>query len=280
MPAVDQPNAIRTETSLTLFGWLTRLYHRLGSPPWFYRIAGLWIPWFAGFAALTLSVGTIWALGFAPVDYQQGDSYRIMYVHVPAAALGQSAYLMMGVAGLVLLVWRMKLADVFIVTVAPVGAAFIALAVITGTVYGMPTWGIGLDRLDWLWDGRILSTIVLFFLYLGVIALRRSLPGQDGASRAAALLAVVGTVNIPVIKYSVEWWLSLHQPASFTLTERPAMPFEMWAPMLLMALGFYALFAVMVLAGMRSEVLARESHSRWVQELAGDVRGGGETTRG
>ena len=241
---------------------LKEYWHKLGSPRWFYQITTNWVTFFGASALLLLVTGLVWALAFAPADYQQGNSFRIMYVHVPAAMVAQSLYIGMGVAGFIGLVWRMKLTDVAIGACLPLGMVLTALALFTGGVWGKPTWGSW-----WEWDGRTVSTLVLLFLYIGIYALREAIPDQNLRARASALVSVVGTVNIPIIKYSVEWWNTLHQSASFSLTEKPAMPVEMWLPLLIMVLGFYCFAGHQVLSRMRLEVLTRESSSRWVAEL-------------
>ena len=204
----------------------------------------------------------VWGLAFAPKDYLQGNSYRIIYIHVPAAFLAQSAYIMMAVAAVVTLVWRMKLADVFVKAVAPVGLWLTFLALFTGAVWGKPTWGTW-----WVWDARLTSMLILLFLYGGVIALGRAISDEKSAARATAVLVLVGVVNIPIIKYSVEWWNTLHQPATFKLTEKPSMPPEMWVPLLLSVLGLYLIFGWLACIRMQSEILIRESRTRWVREL-------------
>ena len=214
-------------------------FHKLGSPKWFYEISGRWLPWLACAAALLLVVGTVWALAFAPQDYQQGNSFRIIYIHVPAALLAQSCYIMLAVAGAVGLIWKMKLADVAVQQAAPIGAWMTFIALFTGAVWGKPTWGAW-----WVWDARLTSMLILLFLYFGIIALGQAISNRDSAAKACAVLAIVGVVNIPIIKYSVEWWNTLHQPATFKLTEKPAMPAEMWVPLLIMVIGFYFSFAV------------------------------------
>ncbi len=221
-------------------------------------------PWFLGFAVaacVLLAVGLVWGLAFAPPDYQQGDSFRIIYVHVPAAFLAQSVYVVLGFAGFVLLVWRMKMADMVLETMVPFGLCMTALALFTGAVWGRPTWGTW-----WEFDGRTTSTLVLLFLFFGLHALRQAIPRAETAGRACALLAVVGTVNIPIIKYSVEWWTTLHQGATFTLTEPPAMPPSMWAPLLVNVVGAYCLFAANLIAGLRNAILRREGGAQWVRE--------------
>ena len=240
---------------------LKRLWHKLGSPRWFFVLTTPWVTGLGCAALILLLWGTAWGLAFAPADYQQGNSFRIMYVHVPAAMLAQSLYIGMGVAGFVGLVWRMKLADVAISASLPLGMLLTALALFSGSVWGAPTWGSW-----WEWDGRTVSTLVLFFLYVGLYALREAILDSTLRSRASALIAMVGTINIPIIKYSVEWWTTLHQPASFSLTEKPAMPSEMWLPLLVMVLGFYCFAAFIVLLRMRAEILQREMHTRWVKQ--------------
>ena len=248
-----------------MWNWIKTLYHRLGSPKWFYQITGKWLPWFAISSVLLLGIGLVMGLAYAPMDYQQGNSFRIMYVHVPAAFLAQSVYMMMAAAGVVMLVWKIKMADVVAQALAPVGAMMTFISLVTGAIWGMPTWGTW-----WMWDARLTSMLILFFLYLGVIALREAVSPQEVAAKACALLAIVGVINIPIIKYSVDWWYTLHQPASIKLTEKPSMPASMYLRLLFMVLGFYALLGWSVLLRARSEVLRREAKLGWVRELLKD----------
>ena len=201
-------------------------------------------------------------LAFAPKDYQQGDSFRIIYLHVPSAILAQSCYMMMAVSAIVSLVWKMKLADIFISSAASVGAWFTFLALFTGAVWGKPTWGTW-----WVWDARLTAMLVLLFLYFGVISLQTAIEDKLLAAKATSILVLVGVVNIPIIKYSVEWWNTLHQPATFTLTEKPAMVVEMWLPLLIMVIGVYCFFTAVVLMRMRNEILLREKKTKWVNSL-------------
>jgi heme exporter protein C len=170
----------------------------------------------------------------------------------------------------VLLIWRMKLADMVIAVAAPIGVGFVGLSLVTGVLWGKPTWLQASDRW-WVWDARTTSMLVLLFLYFGIIALRQSMARQESAGRACAVLAVVGLINIPIIKNSVDWWLTLHQPATFTLTEKPAMPAEMWLPLLFSALGFYVFFAAILTIALRTEILRREQRTQWVRDLAGGM---------
>ncbi|MFD2229956.1 heme ABC transporter permease [Alkalimarinus sediminis] len=237
-------------------------FHKLGSPKWFYDISGKWLPWFAAISAILLVFGSVWALAFAPEDYQQGNSFRIIYIHVPSAILAQSCFMMMAIAGAIGLIWKMKLADMFVKAAAPVGASFTFMALLTGAVWGKPTWGTW-----WVWDARLTSMLILLFLYFGIMALQSAIEDATTAAKASAVLALVGLVNIPIIKYSVEWWNTLHQPATFTLTEKPAMPAEMWVPLLIMLIGFYCFFTTVILLRTRNEILERERRTNWVKKL-------------
>ncbi|KPQ24548.1 MAG: heme exporter protein C [Halomonas sp. HL-48] len=243
------------------------LIHKLGSPKWFYQLSTRLQPWCWGAAVLLLVTGSVWGLFFAPADYQQGNSFRIIYVHVPAAFLAQSVFVAMAVAGLVFMVWKIKLADMAAAAMAPLGAVMTFVALFSGAVWGVPTWGTW-----WMWDARLTSMLILLFLYIGVIALRGAFGRRDSGARAASVLAMVGVINIPIIKYSVDWWYTLHQPASFTLTSKPAMPLEMWLPLLIMVLGFYCFFIALTLMRTRSEILRREAKAKWVQTLIEEAR--------
>lgn len=235
-------------------------FHRLGSPRTFFAMTSNWHPWLLALSIGLLLAGSAWALLFVPPDYQQGNTVRIMYIHVPAAILAQSGYMMMAGAAMVFLVWRIKLADMAMTAVAPLGASITFLALVTGAIWGKPTWGTW-----WVWDARLTSTLVLFFLYLGVMALRSAMEGREQAGRACAILSVVGVVNLPIIKYSVDWWYTLHQPASFTLSEKPAMPMEMWLPLLVMVIGYYLFFFTVWFMRLRNEILVREQNTEWVR---------------
>ena len=204
----------------------------------------------------------MWGLAFAPVDYQQGNSYRIMFVHVPTAIVAQSCFMILGTAGIVLLVWRMKMANIALEAGVPIGMALTALALASGSIWGRPTWGAW-----WVSDARTISTLVMLFLYIALFALRQAVPRAEAAGRACAVLAIVGLVNIPIIKYSVEWWNTLHQTSSITFTERPAMPPSMYLPLLINIVGFYCFLATVMLARMRTLVLRQNSAARWVLEL-------------
>ncbi|MFZ5493334.1 MAG: heme ABC transporter permease [Pseudomonadota bacterium] len=235
---------------------------RLAVPKFFYPFAGRLLPWLGTLAAALLLIGAVWGLAVAPADYQQGDSYRIIFIHVPAAWLSMLTYMVMASGAFVFLVWRIKLADMLAKCCAPLGAAFTALTLVTGSLWGKPMWGTW-----WAWDARLTSELVLLFLYLGLIALRGAIDEPQRAGRATALLALVGVVNIPIIHFSVDWWNTLHQPASLTRMDGPAIHPAMLTPLLLMIAGFTVYFAAVLLQRMRCEVLERERDARWLLEL-------------
>lgn len=241
-----------------MWKWL----HQLASPRYFYDLAGRLIPWTTWGCGLLLLAGLIGGLVLAPPDYQQGDSFRIIYVHVPSAWMSMFVYVVMAGAGAVGLIWRIKLADVVATVSAPAGASFTFLALVTGSLWGKPMWGAW-----WVWDARLTSELILLFLYLGVIALRAAIEDRQNAARASAVLALVGVVNIPIIHYSVVWWNTLHQGATVTKFAAPSIHLSMLVPLLLMALAFKLFYLGVVLTRARCEVLSRERDSAWAQEV-------------
>ena len=236
------------------------IVHKMGSPPWFYRFANVAIAWLLPIVLMALVVGSIWGLLIAPPDYRQGNSYRIIFIHVPAAVVALAGYYVMATAGLMSLVWKIKMADTAMRAFAPVGAALTFVALVTGSIWGKPTWGAW-----WVWDARITSMLILFFLYLGVMALSEAFDNKVAAAKACAVLSLVGTVNIPIIYKSVDWWYSLHQPASIKFTGESAIDASMLYPLLLMIVAFYGLFALTVLLRMRAELLITYSQSAWLR---------------
>jgi heme exporter protein C len=237
-------------------------FHQLASPRYFYDLAGRLIPWVAWGCGVLLLAGLVGGLALAPPDYQQGDSFRIIYVHVPSAWMSMFVYVVMAAAGAVGLVWRIKLADVVAAASAPIGASFTFLALVTGSLWGKPMWGAW-----WVWDARLTSELILLFLYLGVIALRAAIEDRQNAARASAVLSLVGVVNIPIIHYSVVWWNTLHQGATVTKFAAPSIHLSMLIPLLLMALAFKLFYVGVVLKRARCDVLSRERDSAWVQEV-------------
>ena len=229
-----------------------------------YRLAGRLAPWFGIVCALLMVIGLYLGLVVAPADYEQGDSYRIIFVHVPSAWMSMFVYMVMAISSAVFLIWRLKLADIVAEAAAPIGAAFTAIALLSGSFWGKPMWGTW-----WVWDARLTSELLLLFLYLGYIALRGSLEPAQTAARASDILAVVGVINIPIIHYSVEWWNTLHQPATITKFDKPSMHISMLRPLLIMVAAFQLLFLYNLMVRMRSLILKREARTGWVATLAG-----------
>jgi heme exporter protein C len=236
-------------------------FHKFGSPPHFYRIAGRLTPWLAWPALLLGLAGLYGGLVLAPADYQQGDGFRILYVHVPSAWLSLMVYVVMALSAAVGLIWRMNVAHAVAASCAPIGASFTALALVTGMLWGRPMWGT-----YWEWDPRLTSELLLLFLYLGYIGLRNSIDEVSRADRASAVLAIVGVVNVPIIHYSVIWWNSLHQAPSVMKFGKPTMPASMLVPLLLMWLAFTLLFGALLLIRARGQVLRRERAAHWIRE--------------
>ncbi|MGI9289945.1 MAG: heme ABC transporter permease [Gammaproteobacteria bacterium] len=236
-------------------------FHKLGSPPHFYRIASAFEPWLLALAIICLVTGTYGGLVLAPPDYLQGEGFRIIYVHVPSAFLSMFTYALMAVASAIGLIWRMKLSYCVAAATAPVGAAFTFLALVTGAIWGQPMWGT-----YWEWDPRLTSELVLLFLFLGYIFLRQALGEGSQADRASGILAIVGVVNLPIIHYSVEWWNSIHQGPSLIKLETPSIAGDMLWPLLVMILGYQLLFFAILMSSVRVQVLKREQNARWITE--------------
>lgn len=237
-------------------------FHKLGSPPWLYGIAGQILRWLLPLTLIVLVGGAVWGLLFTAPDFRQGNSYRIIYIHVPAAVVALGGYYVMAIAGAVSLIWKMKVADMAMKSCAPIGAALTFIALLTGAVWGKPTWGTW-----WVWDARITSMLILFFLYLGVMALYEAYDNKAVAAKACAILSLVGTVNIPIIYKSVDWWYSLHQPASIKLMGESSIDSSMLYPLLLMIGAFYALFSCIMLLNLRNEILLSQARTGWVKRM-------------
>ncbi|TXR53730.1 heme ABC transporter permease [Reinekea thalattae] len=240
---------------------LVKGFHRWSSPKWFYQISQPWSFWLGCLGALISLIAIVWGLGFAPEERLQGNSYRIIFIHVPSAFLSQAIYIGIAVAGAIGLIWRIKLA--FYVAKAAIGLgismAFVAL--VTGAIWGKPTWGQW-----WVWDMRITSMLILLLLYVGLWALHNAIEHSASADKAAAILALVGVVNIPVIKFSVNLVTTLHQPATLKLTEKAPMHISMLIPLLLSILGFYLSFLALLFIRTRLEILHRETKAAWAQQ--------------
>lgn len=239
--------------------------HRFANPGRFLRLSRWLLPSLSAIALVALAVGIIWGLFFSPADWQQGDTVRIMYIHVPMAILASGGYFALALCGVLSLVWRHPLADLAAVEIGPVGATVTAMCLITGSLWGKPMWGTW-----WVWDARLTSVLVLFFLYLGHIALIHAFDEPQRGYRAAAVLAIAGVVDLPIIKFSVNWWNTLHQPDSITLTHAPTMSMSMLGPLMVCMLGFSAGFGALVVARLKAAILesrTRQLLSRRVVEL-------------
>jgi len=245
-------------------------FHAFANPQRFLRLARAVLPWSAAATALLLALGLYLALFASPPDYQQGEAVRIMYVHVPSAWMALFVYTVIAAASAAALVWRHPLADIAAQAASPIGASFTFLALVTGSLWGKPMWGTW-----WVWDARLTSVLVLFFLYLGHMALSRAFDDATRGSRAAALLAVVGFVNIPIIHFSVVWWNTLHQPSSVFRMGGPTIAASMLVPLLIMALGFTCYFVTVLLLRVRMELAARKLRTLRLSELRGSLSEGG-----
>lgn len=221
--------------------------------------------WLYVLGTIGFLVGSVWGLAFVPPERYQGDSFRILYVHAPIAHVAQLIYISIAVAGVVHLVWKLKMADVYMSAAAPVGCWLTALALASGMIWGMPTWGTA-----WVWDARIVSTLILLFLFFGLIVLRRVVPNPTRAATALSILAIVGAINIPIIKYSVEWFETLHQPASIELFGDIAIAPVFLTPLFINIASIYVLAAGFILANMRYLVVERNASMTWIQ---GWIRG-------
>ncbi len=237
--------------------------HYFANPARFTRLAGRIQPWAGALTAVLLLVGLYLALVVAPADYQQGDTVRIMFVHVPSAWMALFCYSFMAVASAVALIWKHPLADLSAKATAPIGAGFTFLALVTGSLWGKPMWGTW-----WVWDARLTSVLILLFLYLGYMALWQAIEDSQKAAKAAAVLALVGAVNVPIIKFSVDWWNTLHQPASVLRMDGPAIHPSMLWPLLIMALAFKVYFVTLLLARIRMELNLRRIRSIRLAERA------------
>jgi len=250
-------------------------FSRLANPSVFLRLSGRILPVIYVLTAALFAVGLYMAFFVAPPDYQQGETVRIMFVHVPAAWLAMFCYLLIAISGVGSLIWRHPLADVSAKAAAPIGAAFTFLALVTGALWGKPMWGA-----YWVWDARLTSFLILFFLYLGLIALWEAIEEPSKAGRATAILALVGVVNLPIIKFSVDWWNTLHQPSSVMRLDGPTIDASILYPLLVMALAFTSLFIMLHLKAMRAEILSRRVNTMLVtqvEQAARRPRGGPAT---
>lgn len=246
---------------------MMKFFYSLASPRTCYRWAGCCLPFVICLMLISLIAGLIGGLWFAPADYQQGQVYRIMFIHVPAASWSLGIYVLMSIAALVYLIWKIKIADIILALSAPIGMSFTLLALITGSIWGEPTWGTW-----WIWDARLTSELILLFIYAGIIALRNAIPEPPLASQVSGVLTVVGVVNIPIIHYSVNWWQTLHQGATLLKLGAPSISPSMLFPLLAMLTAFFLYYCSVLLIGLRYELLRRERAAGWVQEAVRGTR--------
>lgn len=241
--------------------WL--FFHKLASPKYFYSTASILIPWLFFLGLSLMLFGIINGLYFAPPDYQQGDAFRIIYVHVPAAYLSMMIYVLMAITSIIGLIWRIKLAHAVTVSAAPLGAWFTLLALMTGSIWGRPMWGTW-----WEWgDPRLTSELLMLFLYLGYIALRAAVLDSNKADKLSSILILIGAINIPIIHFSVEWWTSLHQGSTLLKSGGPAIATSMLYPLLAMIFGLTIYFGGLLLIRVKAEVLSREKNARWIKDI-------------
>jgi heme exporter protein C len=238
---------------------------KFSSPQHFYYYCNKFIPWFGWIFGILTAVGLYYGLVIAPIDYQQGESYRIMFIHVPAAWMSMFVYLVMAISGGIGLIWQIKTAFVVAKSSAIIGATFTFIALITGAIWGKPTWGAW-----WVWDARLTSELILLFLYFAYMALYNAFDNPKTAQKASSILALVGVVNLPIIHYSVKWWNTLHQGASVTKLDAPSIHIDMLIPLLIMTVAFQFLYGLLLFMRSRNEVLILEQNSRWVKDIITD----------
>jgi heme exporter protein C len=231
------------------------------SPKAFYQTSRHVLPWFTCAFLICFSYGLIGGLFIAPADYQQGDGFRIIYVHVPSAFAAMLIYLVMAISAVIMLVFRLKIAAICMSASARIGVWFALLALITGSIWGKPMWGTW-----WIWDARLTSVLILFFLYLGFIALQSVISDQNSRDRASSILALVGVINLPIIHYSVVWWNTLHQGATISKFATPSIAPAMLYPLLAMIAAFFLFYGVILMLRMRNQIVLREIHSQWLKE--------------
>ena len=240
--------------------------HRFANPTRFMRLSGALLPWTAGLSVVLIGAGIYLALFGSPADYQQGQSVRMMYVHVPAAWMSMFCYTFMAAAAAAALIWKHPLADLGAKSAAPIGACFTFLALVTGSLWGKPMWGTW-----WVWDARLTSVLILFFLYLGYMALINAFDDPTRGYRAASILVLVGFVNVPIIKFSVDWWNTLHQPASVFKMGGPAIHPSMLTPLLLVGAGYTTYFFWVLMVRVRTEILAGKIRALRLRQVRGPV---------
>jgi heme exporter protein C len=241
---------------------IKKFFHQFASPKSYFVIANKFVKPFLAFFFLLYIGALVWGLFFTPPDVVQGDSYRIIYMHVPASFMAQILFVVMAITSAVFLIWKLKLAAYVSKSIAPIGAIVTFFALFSGSIWGIPTWGTW-----WQWDARITSTLILFIMYLGLISLHASFENKDKADKFFSVLVLIGVVNIPIIKKSVDWWSTLHQSASITLTNKPAIDPIMLYPLMFSIISFIGLIFGLVILSSQNEILKREKYKSWVKNI-------------
>ena len=238
----------------------------MGSPPLFYKWSTKILPWLFISAILILGIGLSWGLLFAPTDYKQGDVYRILYIHVPSAILGQSIFMFMAFCGFINVIWRAKISGMMLKSAAPIGISFTLLALVTGSIWRKPTWGTW-----WVWDARLTSVLILFFFYIGYIVFSKSFNDFSKGEKFSSILAIIGLVNLPIIKFSVDYWNTLHQPASISKFGAPSIHIDMLIPLLIMFLAFIFIFIHLLMIRFQLELNNRRLNIKNMKSY-GDIK--------
>ena len=241
---------------------IKKFFHQFASPKSYFAIANKFGKPVLAFFFLLYIGALVWGLFFTPPDVVQGDSYRIIYMHVPASFMAQILFVVMAITSAVFLIWKLKLAAYVSKSIAPIGAIVTFFALFSGSIWGIPTWGTW-----WQWDARITSTLILFIMYLGLISLHASFENKDKADKFFSVLVLIGVVNIPIIKKSVDWWSTLHQSASITLTSKPAIDPVMLYPLMFSIVSFIGLIFGLVILSSQNEILKREKYKSWVKNI-------------
>ena len=241
---------------------IKKFFHQFASPKSYFAIANKFLKPFLALFFLLYIGALVWGLFFTPPDVVQGDSYRIIYMHVPASFMAQILFIVMAITSAVFLIWKLKLAAYVSKSIAPIGAIVTFFALFSGSIWGIPTWGTW-----WQWDARITSTLILFIMYLGLISLHTSFENKDKADKFFSVLVLIGVVNIPIIKKSVDWWSTLHQSASITLTSKPAIDPVMLYPLMFSIVSFMGLIFGLVILSSQNEILKREKYKSWVKNI-------------
>lgn len=253
---------IKSSFFLSLYFPMWNLLYQLASPKAFYRLSGRMLPWFAFAMVFFMTIGVTWGLVFAPADYQQGEAFRIIYVHVPCAFLSMALYGFMGFLAILLIVWRIKVAGMVLNVCAQVGATMAFLALVTGSIWGKPMWGTW-----WVWDARLTSELILLFLYGAILITANTYQNKDQSDKMVAILTLVGLVDLPIIHYSVYWWNTLHQGSTLSVFSKPKIHSSMLYPLLMTLIGLSFYCTWLILSKTRNEVLLRERRQSWVQAI-------------